>query len=69
MIKPIIEISTINKNTHIVQPPNNSKLPKPSADAPKANKGKQQGENNAVTKSPKVPNLSTFDCISIFNLK
>ena len=61
MQKPIIEISTIAWKTYIVHPPNNSKLPSPSADAPNANNGKQQGENRAVIKSPIVPNLSMFD--------
>lgn len=63
-------MKTIVRNIHIVQPPNNSKLPKPSADAPKANNGKQQGESNAVIKSPIVPNLSTFEfSFKIFDIK
>jgi hypothetical protein len=45
-------------NTYIAQPPNNSKLPRPKADAPKANRGKQHGESMAVMKRPAVPNLS-----------
>lgn len=44
MIKPTIEIKTIARNIHIVHPPNNSKLPNPSLDAPNAKRGKQQGE-------------------------
>jgi hypothetical protein len=42
----------------MVQLPKSSKLPNPSVVAIKAKRGKQQGENIAVMKSPTVPNLS-----------
>lgn len=42
----------------MVHPPKSSKVPKPRAEAANANRGKQQGENSAVKKSPAVPNVS-----------
>jgi len=55
----------MERNTHIVHPPNNSKLPNPNVDAPNAKSGKQQGEKSAVVKRPIVPNLSTLFIIFI----
>ena len=58
MKNPYTDKITIARKIHIVQPPNNSKLPSPKADAAKVNNGKQQGEKNAVIKIPIVANLS-----------
>ena len=54
----MMESKAIAWKIHIVQPPNSSADPSPNADATKAKIGKQHGENNAVKKSPTVPNLS-----------
>ena len=53
------------KNTYIVIPPNNSKEPKPNADKAIPNKGKQQGEVNAVNIIPTTPIRSIMDVLFI----